>query len=491
MAALSVESEDIFKYQHSLFVKNIERPILTYLHIIKKLDIREKDCSFVEAKENGFNVYVNHCPPTFCHDLCNICKVGNIKIIWLPANVNNSNCNQSNESKKNVWAGSNNEDKIPNFKDLSSSDTSGEKDSSKSKLSGNLNKTNQKQMSIPNPFEKISYELNSNYDKDFELIIWKKGNRQEAMRILDSVCDMRYEEIYAEDGRVTQCKYLYNGCIFTCYQKKDTFSVSIVFKIAMGASYDQVDSIAISHNGLQKRRINVIKINGMKSLKEEIFIQGQIGPSDEKTDALHDERIEKIKRKERIPTYMRYIVFCDFIFEIDFYDYYVYSIVGKVYYPGKCLHRQWPWFNEAGVPIDPPSNDFGTVKYESVLEGINSNYQFFELFSRVLCGNFCGPVNDSSVVVNKLVLQLCLALGYSEAIRNYNTMKWNRALIEYRQFIPCAEDLKIVIYTHPMVTGGSFQKRKTGYSGNSNFSRRRLTQRVHNYNEKFEDLMYG
>jgi len=101
-------------------------------------------------------------------------------------------------------------------------------------------------------------------------------------------------------------------------------------------------------------------------------------------------------------------------------------------------------------------------------EGISNDFDLlFKAFSNSLNGQFRNPIQS---LHNKRVMQLCLALAYSEPIRNFKAIKWNEMLLSTRYYfksvVQLVEVRKAFEY-HPMARGGTFQKRKTGHSGHT------------------------
>ncbi|KAL4228836.1 hypothetical protein ACF0H5_011877 [Mactra antiquata] len=246
---------------------------------------------------------------------------------------------------------------------------------------------------------------------------------------------------------------------FKC--KKNTnglYHIKLKEQIKFGAEKLKIKMIYLTNYQLQVKTLTVLKITNAKCFKYEIYSRGQTGAYEYKGG-----KKSKKDKKKVIDTFVRYIQCGKAIFKIDFYDFYIYEIVGIECDPDpdKSLPSQWPWVNSSGTPIVPPLNK--KKKYKDLIDSVNSEdarAEFVKIFKLLNTGNFCNFTSN-----NKSVMQLCLALSFSEVIRNFKCIEWNKLLISCLDLIKTDRLLRKVLKLHPMVSGGSFEKRLTGYNG--------------------------
>ncbi|KAL4224740.1 hypothetical protein ACF0H5_015437 [Mactra antiquata] len=234
-------------------------------------------------------------------------------------------------------------------------------------------------------------------------------------------------------------------------------------RIPYGAEEQQIDMIVLKNDELQVEEKFVLQIKNEKSYMEEIYFRGQSG-------AFGVKQTESDGQQGGSNTFVRYIQCGKAIFKIDFKDFYVYEIVGIVK-DSKSEASQWPWLNSSGKPDFPPLND--KVSYEDLIKSIQSGEdrdEFFNIFKHLITGDFCGFTSS-----NKSVTQLCLVLCFSEVIRNYNCLEWNKLLSDYSDDIVTAKDLREVLKLHPMNAKGTFIKRRTGYNGHTSAAEKKIS----------------
>ncbi|KAL4227289.1 hypothetical protein ACF0H5_012735 [Mactra antiquata] len=244
------------------------------------------------------------------------------------------------------------------------------------------------------------------------------------------------------------------------YEKKSNKYHCILTKcIQFGAEKQQIDKIVLTNGEFQVvEQFEVLKITNAKCYIEELYIRGQSG-------AFGKRRVKKTEsdgQQGGSNTFYRFMQCGKAIFKIDFYDFYVYEIDGIVNGPNSEA-SQWPWLNSSGRPDFPPLND--EVEYKDLIDSIQygeDRDEFYKIFKLLTTGAFCEFTSS-----NKSVMQLCLALCYSEVIRNFKSFEWNNLLLDHLDDIVTATDLREVLIKHPMVTRGSFKKRRTGWKGHT------------------------
>ncbi|KAL4237651.1 hypothetical protein ACF0H5_002365 [Mactra antiquata] len=282
--------------------------------------------------------------------------------------------------------------------------------------------------------DKFKFDLTMNVDKKLKLVIHNSNKRIQGNNT----------------GSVqVQCKQKPNGL----------YRITLREQIKYGAEELQIDMIYLTNGQLQVKPFKVLKITNAECYMDELYFRGQIGAFEDK----QGRRTESDWQQGGKDTFVRFMQCGKAIFKIDFYDFYVYEIVGIDYDPDKSLASQWPWLNLSGEPDVPLLND--KVTYVDLIGSIKSEddrAEFDKIFKLLNSGNFCNFTSN-----NKSVMQLCLAFGFSEVIRNFKCIEWNKLLIDHLDDIVTASSLREVLKLHPMVTGGSFKNRLTGYEGHT------------------------